>query len=194
MGNRVEPIRSKDKIREIKQILKSENKWRDYTLFVCGINFGLRIGDLLRIKIRDVVDVDNRIKTNFEIIEEKTGKRNIIKINTEAQKAIQLLLDKTIVAANKENYLIYNLRDYKKSISRVQAYNLVQQWCEKVGLVGLAIGTHTLRKTWGYHAHQAGISIEVIQLKYKHASTTTTRHYLGIEQKDVDQAYDQVNL
>ncbi|PRX23144.1 phage integrase family protein [Orenia metallireducens] len=194
MGNRVEPIRSKEKIREIKQLLKSENRWRDYVLFVCGINFGLRIGDLLRIKIKDIIDFDDSIRTNFEIIEEKTEKRNIIKINQEARKAIELLLDKTIIGNNKENYLIYNLRDYKRSISRVQAYNLVQNWCRRVGIVDLAIGTHTLRKTWGYHAHQAGISIEVIQLKYKHASTATTRHYLGIEQKDVDQAYDQVNL
>ena len=97
MGNRVEPIRSKEKIREIKQLLKSENRWRDYVLFVCGINFGLRIGDLLRIKIKDIIDFDDSIRTNFEIIEEKTEKRNIIKINQEARKAIELLLDKTII-------------------------------------------------------------------------------------------------
>ncbi|MCK8826816.1 tyrosine-type recombinase/integrase [Natroniella acetigena] len=194
MGNRVEPIRSKTKIKEIKKMLLSKKKWRDYVLFVCGINFGLRIGDLLKLRIKDVIDSSKNVRDNFEIVEQKTGKRNTIKINQEAVKAIELLTDKTLVTANMNNYLVYNTRDCSKSISRVQAYKLVRKWCRQVGIIEEAIGTHTLRKTWGYHAHKQGISIAVIQAKYKHSSVKTTRHYLGIEQKDVDEAYDKVKL
>ncbi|MCK8828409.1 tyrosine-type recombinase/integrase [Natroniella acetigena] len=194
MGNRVEPIRSKKKIGEIKEMLLQKRKWRDYTLFVCGINFGLRIGDLLRLKIKDVVNSDREIKNSFEIIEQKTGKRNTIKINQSARKAIELLLEKTLVERKLGNYVIHNTYDYSKSISRVQAYKLVRKWCRKVKIVEKAIGTHTLRKTWGYHAHQEGISISIIQAKYKHESVKTTHHYLGIEEKAVNAAYNKVNL
>ena len=181
MGNRMEPIRDIRKIRDIKNILKNSNKWRDYILFVAGLNFGLRIGDLLKIQIKHVVDFNSNIKDRFGIIEEKTNKRNIIKINAEVKKALELLRVKTDLLDNSDNYLIYNTKDKNKSISRVQAYKLVRKWCNAVGLTDLAVGTHTLRKSWGHHAHKAGISIEVIQAKYMHNSTSTTREYLGID-------------
>ncbi|GAB6098124.1 site-specific integrase [Halanaerocella petrolearia] len=194
MGNRVEPIRDRNKIKEIKRMLKENNKYRDYVLFVCGVNFGLRISDLLKLKIKDITNLDGAVRETFEIIEQKTGKRNVIKINQEAKKSIQVLSKNTSMMTNRNNYLIYNTRAKTKGISRVQAYKLVCKWCQQVGLVDVRVGTHTLRKTWGYHAHRQGISIETIQEKYKHASTSTTRHYLGIEQKDVNKAYDKVNL
>ena len=54
--NRVEPIRDARKISAIKNLLKGAERWRDYTLFVLGINFGLRIDDLLSLQVKDVVD------------------------------------------------------------------------------------------------------------------------------------------
>ena len=194
MGNRMEPIRDIKKIKDIKDILKNSHKWRDYLLFVTGLNFGLRIGDLLKIQIKKIVDFNYNIEDRFCIIEEKTNKRNIIKINDEVKNALELIREKTDLLDNIENYLIYNTKDKRKSISRVQAYKLVRKWCNAVGLTDLAVGTHTLRKSWGHHAHKAGISIEVIQAKYLHNSTSTTREYLGIERKDVSEAYDRVRL
>ncbi len=194
MSNRVEPIRDKRKITAIKNMLKGANKWRDYTLFTLGMNFGLRIGDLLRLQVKDIIDSSGNIKETFEIVEQKTDKRNVIRINEPAEETLDLLFTNTNIIDSKNNYLIYNTRDKSKSISRVQAYKLVRKWCQEVGLTDLDVGTHTLRKTWGYHAHKAGVSIETIQAKFKHNSTSTTRKYLGIEQKDVNAAYDKVSL
>lgn len=64
----VQPIRSKQKIEEIKAVLK-ENGTRDLLLFSMGINTGLRISDLLKLKVVDV-----KGKTHVEIKEQKTGK------------------------------------------------------------------------------------------------------------------------
>lgn len=49
----VEPIRDKRKIELVKAILK-KNGFRDYMLFLMGINSGLRISDILRLKVSDV--------------------------------------------------------------------------------------------------------------------------------------------
>lgn len=64
----VEPIRDKGKIERVKRILK-ENGSRDYLLFLLGINSGLRISDILNLKVCDVKD-----KEYIEIKEKKTGK------------------------------------------------------------------------------------------------------------------------
>jgi len=195
MGNRVEPIRDKRKIATIKNMLKGSNKTRDYILFSLGINLGLRIGDLLKIQVKDLFDVDDNIRETFEIVEEKTKKRNVVLINENTKEALKYLIEnEPTVLNNRNNHIIYNTRNKYESITRIQAYKLTRSWCDKVGLEEIAIGCHTLRKTWGYQAHKEGISIEVIQEKYKHSSTSTTRHYLGIEQKDVNEAYKKVNL
>ena len=64
----VEPIRDKNKIETVKRILK-ENGSRDYLLFLLGINSGLRISDILKLKVSDVKN-----KKYIELYEQKTGK------------------------------------------------------------------------------------------------------------------------
>jgi site-specific recombinase XerD len=176
-------------------MLKGGNNTRDYVLFTLGINLGLRIGDLLSLEVKDLFDTQDNIKSYIEVLEQKTKKLNIITVNKNTSYTLTYLVrNEPRILKNRSNNLIYNTRKKYIAISRVQAYKLIKKWCNKVGLTEMKIGTHTLRKSWGYHAHKAGISIEVIQKKYKHKSTSTTREYLGISQKDVDDAYNIVNL
>ena len=58
---KVEPIRDKEKIAEIENKLKIK-RYRDYILFKIGINTGLRISDLLQLKVKDVKN-----KTHLEL-------------------------------------------------------------------------------------------------------------------------------
>ena len=195
MGARVEPIRDKKRISTIKKMLRGGNNTRDYVLFTLGINLGLRIGDLLRFKVQDIFDKQNLIKKSVEIIEQKTRKLNTITINDSAREALKYLSKKEPdILSNRKNKIIYNTRNKYLGISRIQAYKLVRRWCRQVGLTEMSVGTHTLRKSWGYHRYKAGVPIEVIQEKFKHSSTSTTRLYLGIEKKDVADSYNLVNL
>lgn len=68
----VELIRDKRKIELVKVILK-KNGFRDYMLFLMGINSGLRISDILKLKVSDV-----RGKRYIEVKEQKTD--NILNI------------------------------------------------------------------------------------------------------------------
>ena len=195
-NRRVDPIREKKKIVAIKNYLKREDKFRDYCLFACGINFGLRISDLLQIQVRDVRNSLFEIKDTFEIREQKTGKFNVIAINNKAKEAIDYLFSNTNVSNNLNNYLFYNTlkKDGKTKITIVHANNLVKKWCRNVGLTNIKVGNHTLRKTFGYHAWKNGVSIEVLQKKFKHTSISTTRLYLGIEEKEVVKSYHKLDL
>ena len=72
----------------MKAVLKDESI-RNYLLFTLGINTGLRISDLLKIKISDVIDEKNKIKDSIYIREKKTGKEKIFAINKTAKDAIK---------------------------------------------------------------------------------------------------------
>jgi len=75
----VQPIRDKTKIHKIKNILK-KNNYRDYFLFVLGINSGLRVSDMLKLKVMDVKN-----KSHIAIKERKNGKLKRFKINNSLQ-------------------------------------------------------------------------------------------------------------
>ena len=88
-------------------MLKGAGRFRDYALFVLGINFGLRIDDLLYLKVKNVIDESGLLKERFTITEGKTKKRNTIKINDGAREALELLFFNTNIKSNPENPLIY---------------------------------------------------------------------------------------
>ena len=66
--NNVDPIKSREKVKNICKYLKLTNE-RNYILFMLGIYSGLRISDILKLKVKDV-----RGKTHFLLKEKKTGK------------------------------------------------------------------------------------------------------------------------
>jgi integrase len=69
----VQPIRDKKILDTMKKILRASNL-RDYNLFILGINSGLRISDLLNLKVSDVCDEKGKIKDRIAIREKKTNK------------------------------------------------------------------------------------------------------------------------
>lgn len=78
--NCVQPIRDKEKIEQMKVELQKSGT-RDYLIFCLGINTGLRISDIIKLKVKDILNQDRTIKTHIDIIEEKTNKKKRFKIN-----------------------------------------------------------------------------------------------------------------
>ena len=87
----VQPIRDKKKIDSIKKILKATSL-RDHCLFILGINSGLRISDLLKLKITDVVNEKRKLKDRISIREKKTNKYKNFPISDTARKALEQYL------------------------------------------------------------------------------------------------------
>jgi integrase len=85
----------------------------------------------------------------------------------------------------------------------LQAYRIINQAAEMVGLVVRdhqerivkgEIGTHTLRKTFGYHAYKNGTDIVLLQDIFNHSSPSTTLRYIGITEDDKQEVYLSSNL
>ena len=84
----VEPFKNKKEIEKMKQYLKGKDNLRDYTIFVVGINVGLRAGDLLSLKWADVLNENGTIKDNLLITEEKTSKTKELTLNNSVKEAL----------------------------------------------------------------------------------------------------------
>ncbi len=77
------PIRTKEEIEKMKDYYLTKSHFRDYALFVIGINTALRISDLLRLRWRDVYDAQTRrYKNHIDIYEQKTKKHAVIALNS----------------------------------------------------------------------------------------------------------------
>ena len=170
----VEPIREKEKIKLVKAILKKTGL-RNYLLFSLGINSGLRISDILELKVKDVKNLDF-----IEIKEQKTKKYRRFPITNTYKNKLNLYvknksLDEWLFKSKKSN----------QAISRIQAYRIINQACRLAGITS-KIGTHTLRKTFGYHFYQEKKDIALLQNILNHSSPSITLRYIGVNQDMID--------
>ncbi len=176
----VEPIRKKKDIKSISTLLK--DKPRDHLLFTMGINNGLRTGDLLKLKVKDVIHL--KPGESIQIIENKTKKRNILMINKIVHKSLQNYLQKT---KPDEDAFLFNGRKGSAPITIPSINRLIKSWTSDINLPG-KYGAHSLRKTFGYiQRMEYGTSYEVLCKRYQHSSPAITVRYLGIQDKEVDE-------
>jgi integrase len=174
----VQPIRDKKLIEDIKQYLKIKNP-RNYFLFVFSINTGLRIGDTLQLKVKDVAEKDL-----LKFRESKTDKTKRIRISP----ALKLEILTYCKDKDPEAFL-FPSRKGNKPISTVQAYRILQDVAEWFEIDEL--GCHSLRKTYGYHFYQKTKDVAMLQELFNHSAPSITLIYIGINQEMIDQAtYD----
>lgn len=178
--NAVSPIRSKRKIEELKKALSPMYR----LMFVIGINSALRVSDLLKLKVKDVRDRDY-----ITLVEQKTKKTKRFKLNAAIKREVKAYL--ATGDFKDEDYLFKSPRG-NKPITRIAAYKALNKAAKQVGLE--EIGTHSLRKSFGYHAWKAGVDIATLQRIFNHSHPLITQRYLGITQDDIDNVYDRVVL
>jgi len=190
----VEPIRNWDKIQEIKSLLLSEEKYRDWLMFTLGLNFALRISDLLRLKISDVYDDDMFPKNRVILREKKTGKENFLTITNGSREAlVQYQKLKRLKYSN--DFLFKSRQGGDRPIDRVQAYRILNDVAQKVGLNDINVGTHTMRKTWGYHAYKRfNLSLDDVMLKLNHQSIQSTKRYIGLSADEKEEIENIVSF
>ncbi|WP_119072040.1 tyrosine-type recombinase/integrase [Aggregatilinea lenta] len=194
--NFVEPIRDRKRIAQIKNQLRGEGRYRDLLLFVVGINSALRISDLLQLRISHFVDEHNHIRRRFAIKEEKRGKRQEVVINDSIREALDEYLSAYPgVISDSDNYVFFSTRanNFREPIGRGQAWKFITSICADIGLRG-NFGTHSLRKTWGYHARMSGVDLALIMYKLNHASLAYTKRYLGITDEELEAVVKRLNL
>ncbi|ECP9685362.1 site-specific integrase [Listeria monocytogenes] len=198
----VQPIKNLEKIALMKTILsQGDFGERNVLLFSIGINTAYRISDLLSLKLSDVLEIYRqkvRVKSRLKMTEQKTEKNNSVILTKKLQKDIwDFVVKEHAKAIDQQDLDHYLFTSRKKKagerpLTRQQGWYIISEAGKKAGLENL--GTHSMRKTFGYHLYKNGVGLELIQVLLNHSSPRITLRYIGIEQEDKDQAVSSLGL
>ncbi|MFP9128527.1 tyrosine-type recombinase/integrase [Niallia sp. BSM11] len=169
----VQPIRDLNKLADILEYLEATNK-RNFIMFMLGIHTGLRISDILKLRVCDVKG------THISLRETKRKKNNRLLIVDELKKALKNYTS----AKLDEEYLIKSRKGKNQPIRRETAYQILREVAKQFSLK--EIGTHTLRKTFGYHFYHDSKDIAALQDILNHTDPDYTLRYIGVNQDGRD--------
>lgn len=173
----VQPIRDLKDIAKMKEVLAKYSD-RDCMLFTFGINCGLRVSDLLTLRVSDVSG------DHVVVSEQKTGKINRFPINAKLRKALRKYIKDNNLTD--DDYLFQSRKGVNKPITRVQAWRVLNRAADYLNLD--EIGTHTMRKTYGYHFYQRTHDIALLQEMFNHSAPSITLRYIGLNAEMRDNA------
>lgn len=172
-----QPIRDMEDVKKMKEVLP---RWRDRIMFTIGINTGLRISDLVKLKPEDIKD------GHIELREKKTSKIKRLRLSDSVYKQVVEYID-----AYPKEYLFQSRKG--GHIQEKSAWRIIHEAGLKLGLEH--IGTHSMRKTFGYHAWRREVPLELIQTAFNHSSPRTTMRYLGITEDIMNkEAYGKMDM
>lgn len=150
------------------------------TIAVLQSTLGLRLGDVLNLKVDSIVQDSNRYR--LEIIEEKTSKLRTFSVPTEIYTYIvKYALDNNI---NKSEKLF--------NISKRQVSRHLNKVFEKMGLNTEKYGSHSYRKMFATQAYiDSDFDIELVRVLLQHSNVSITQNYLSISSKKVEAALEK---
>lgn len=167
---KVDPIKKISDIEKIKLHLKESNK-RNYLLFVIGINTGIKSNQILKLKLKDLIDNKYKIKKYINIENKQYF------INDSINQAINEFLDENEIDLN--SYL-FGSQKSDLPINRSHLYRILNDVVKKCN-INMHIGNETLRKTFGYHYYYKTRDIKYLKEIFNQASQKNLFEYLGIE-------------
>jgi integrase len=168
----VDAIKDLEQLQAMKTFLQQRSS-RDYCLFLLGINTGIRIQYLLNLHVRDVMSEIGEIHT---FLKSSIHIDPPVFLNSYVYQSLQTWISEGTLHLDD---FLFKSRKTNEPITRQQAYRIINEAGKKSG-VAEPIGTHTLRKTFGYHAYQKGIAISLIQKRLQQGTSSETIQYIGL--------------
>ena len=165
--------------------------YRISLLIGCGIFFGLRISDLLRLNWNMLLNKEAK----FIMIEKKTGKRREVKINREFQKHIKDCYQALQIEDMDEPcFLSTKGKPYSVQRINIGFKELKDYYNLKID----HFSTHSLRKTFGRTVLESSDNAELALVKlmelFNHSSAAIIKRYLGLRQEEILQTYDSLSF
>jgi integrase len=183
----VEAVKELDSIKLISHLLEIRCSKQMSDIWNIGLNLALRISDLLSIKFSDIQGGRLVIK------ESKTGKLANIKLNDKVVKYVKRI--------QREHPMhIYLFQSYRnqQAINGMPRPLSSRSVTTAFALVGeelkLNLGTHSMRKTRGYHLYSQTKDIGRVMKMLRHGSEGVTLRYIGITQSDIDKDFVELEI
>lgn len=192
-GQEVKKITQEDVLRIKSYFLN--NDIRMYALFIIGINMGLRISDLIKLKFEDITP-----EKKVYLIEKKTQKKKMIKFNKGCQKMVKILeKEYTLQEIIPNGYLFksYYRKFTKNRIDRhlsIVSVNKSLNTAKNNLNIPYPIGTHSMRKTWAYMVYNGEKEIGIVMEMLNHSSEKQTLTYIRADEDKYEKIYDKYIL
>lgn len=171
--------------------LYRDGNYRMSLLVGCGCFFGLRISDILTLTWEMLLSDDK-----FVLNEKKTGKRRVVKINSDFQQHIKRCHDALRIKNDDEKCFL----SQKKVVYSTQRINVLFKDIKKrYNLKIEHFSTHSMRKTFGrkvYESSGENANMALIKLSeiFNHSNISITKIYLGIREKELLETYDLLDF
>jgi integrase len=172
-----QPIRDRQQLEDMKWALKRHCSERDYSLFVLGCETGLRVGDLLKLKTQQILDLKYKQDKILRIKEGKTQKSRDLYLVSCFQKVYDY-------AKNVRSPWLFPSRKGNQAITPTQAYRQLNKAADFARVEH--VGNHTLRKTFGYWFYKATKDVAMLQGILNHSHPSITLRYIGITEEEIN--------
>ena len=179
-----------DAMNLIRKLAKDGN-YKMSLLIALGCFTGLRISDILALRWEQILSTEE-----FTIIEKKTGKKRVLRLNPQLQQHIQECYEQIQPIGLKAPILV----SQKGTVFTIQRINVIlKEIKRKYRLKVKNFSCHSLRKTFGrqvYNMNSENSELALVKLMelFNHSSLAITKRYLGLRQEEILQTYDVLSF
>ena len=166
---------------DLQQILQTITNVRDRAIILLLLHTGMRIGELLRVKLSDIVQPERKI---LLYLGEKNLHGRVVYYSSVAEQALKKWL---AIRQTMSEYLFYGYAG--QELSYVAAWMIMQEAVQKTGLAGKGYSLHSLRHTFATTMINAGLRLEVLQQLLGHLTIDMTLRYARISDVTREDAY-----
>ncbi|MGW8288543.1 MAG: tyrosine-type recombinase/integrase [Desulfobulbales bacterium] len=154
---------------DLQRFLAVINDKRDRALLLLLLHTGMRIGELLRVKVADIILPERKILLHLG---EKNNEGRVVYYSSATEKALQTWLQ---IRDPEQEYLFYGWR--RKRLSYGRAWMIMREYLERADLEHKCYTLHSLRHTFATNLLNAGLRLEVLQQLLGHRSIDITLRY-----------------
>ncbi|MCM3692199.1 tyrosine-type recombinase/integrase [Neobacillus niacini] len=174
---KMQPIRNKDTMAKMKDWLLRNKGYKYYFLWLLGCNTGLRISDLIRLRVWDVRDTDR-----FTIIMEKTEREVEVHLNPYIREVIK----KYIEGKEEKERLFPSREGVNRPITRQMASTVIKEAANALELKN--VNSHSMRKSFGYFYYKQNRNIAYLMDLFGHNTQKQTLDYIGLTSDDIQES------
>ncbi len=186
------------RIKEAPDENKKQIACRNKMLFLIGINLSLRISDLITLRWNFFLKDDMTFRDYYKIQPKKTkktGKFVTLYFNEVVRKSIMEYIEMYPIK-NMDDF-VFKSRKGNGAVSEKGVWKIVVDASAEAGLEG-NYGTHSLRKTFGYHvwhnAEDKEKALVMLMTIFNHSSVAITKKYIGIMNEEIEDVFNSLNL
>lgn len=171
---------------------------RNKMLFLIGINLSLRISDLVTLKWNFFLKDDMTFRDFYKIQPKKTkkaGKFVTLYFNEVVKRTITDYIEQYPIE-NMDGF-VFKSREGSGAITEKSVWKIIVDTAAKAGIEH-NVGTHSLRKTFGYHvwhnAEDKEKALVMLMVIFNHSSVAITKKYIGIMSEEIEDVFNGLNL